>query len=162
MMAPPCDVSDAATAADLSALGLLADTVCLAARRDGPEAFGCGEQAALGSAGELLMQVRGFCAVTDWSALRARLPVAVLEEMFDAATRNRGHSSVETYLETLAGSLEAVSAGSATQAQREDVIGFFDDVSSTTLRRASEVRWRRHRTTPHERRGRRAFASSLT
>ena len=163
-MAPPHDASDTAIAANLAALGLIADTVALAARRSGPEAFGHGEQAALGSARRLLMQVRSFCAVTvpDWAALRSRWPVVVLDEAFDAVTRNRGHSSVEACIETLVGSLEAISAGSATEAQREGVIEFFDDVSSTTLRRASDARWRRHRKPLHGRRVRRAAAAAVT
>ena len=109
------------------------------------------------------MQVRSFCAaaIPDRAALRSRQPLAMLEEVFDAATRNCERGSVETCLETLAESLEAVSAGSATETQRENVVVFSDDVSSATLRRAPDLRWRRHRRPLHERPGRRAVPASV-
>ena len=162
-MAPPRDASPTATAANLLTLGLLADTVLLAASRDGPGAFTRGERAAFASAGGLLMQVRSFCAavIPDGEALRSRPPLAMLEEVFDAATRNCERGSLETCLETLAGSLEAVSAGAASETQRESVVVFFGDVSSATLRRASDLRWRRHRRPLHERPGRRAVSASV-
>ena len=163
-MAPLDDASDTAIAVSLTALGLLADTVVLAARRTRSEASGCDEPTAFDSARGLLMQVRSFSGMTvpDWAVLRSRPPVADLEETFGAVTRNRGHSSVEAYLETLIGSLESISAGSATPAQVEAAIKLFDDISLTTLRRTSHRRRRHRSASMHERRGRRSVAASVT
>lgn len=129
----------------LADLGRRASRAALAAHRAESDSLEDGDRDALMRACEPLIQLRDFSGVkmSGQATLQSMAPIMVLEETFDAVSRIDEQRNFRALLDSLIDSIDAVTAGSATDTQIHTVKSFFSGLAEATLTRTTELTRRR-------------------